>query len=92
VDGACVKEAAPDSAWSQPGFRSKLRGMRVRVNGEQRDVTDGTTVALLLLQLEVEPGPVAVERNREIVPRALHASTPLHEGDELEVVQFVGGG
>ena len=66
--------------------------MRVRVNGEQRDVSDGTTVSLLLLQLEVEPGPVAVERNREIVPRALHASTALHEGDELEVVQFVGGG
>jgi sulfur carrier protein len=66
--------------------------MRVRVNGEQRDVSEGTTVALLLRQLDVEPGPVAVERNREIVPRALHASTALHEGDELEVVQFVGGG
>jgi sulfur carrier protein len=66
--------------------------MRVQVNGEPRDVASGTTVSLLLQQLGVERGPVAVERNREIVPRALHESTALHEGDELEVVQFVGGG
>ena len=66
--------------------------MRVQVNGEQRDVVEGTTISLLLRQLDVEPGPVAVERNREIVPRALHESTALHEGYQLEVVQFVGGG
>jgi len=66
--------------------------MRIEVNGQAREVAQDTTVAGLLAQLGVQGGPVAVERNREIVPRAQHASTTLTEGDQLEVVQFVGGG
>jgi sulfur carrier protein len=66
--------------------------MRIEVNGEPRDVPEETTVTGLLSLLGVAGGPVAVERNREIVPRAQHASTALREGDQLEVVQFVGGG
>lgn len=66
--------------------------MRIQVNGEPREVAAGITVSALLLELGVEPGPVAVERNREIVPRALHPTTTLSDGDQLEVVQFVGGG
>jgi thiamine biosynthesis protein ThiS len=66
--------------------------MRIQVNGEAREVAAGITVSALLLELGVEAGPVAVERNREIVPRALHATTTLSDGDRLEVVQFVGGG
>lgn len=63
----------------------------VTVNGEPRTVSAGTTVRELLDALGLE-GPVAVERNREIVPRAQHALTVLEEGDALEVVSFVGGG
>jgi len=66
--------------------------MRVEVNGESQGVPLETTVASLLQWLNVGDGPVAVERNREIVPRAEHASTLLSEGDVLEVVHFVGGG
>jgi thiamine biosynthesis protein ThiS len=66
--------------------------MQIEVNGERREVPAGITVAALLAELGVLGGPVAVERNRAIVPRAQHASTPLHDGDRLEVVQFVGGG
>jgi sulfur carrier protein len=66
--------------------------MRIEVNGEAREVGQGTTVAALLCALGVQDGPVAVERNREIVPRAQHAHTLLNEGDVLEVVHFVGGG
>lgn len=66
--------------------------MRIEVNGETREVAEGITVAALLALLGVDGGPVAVERNKEIVPRARHASTPLRDGDSLEVVQFVGGG
>lgn len=66
--------------------------MRIEVNGEPREVTSGTTVFALLQLLGVADGPVAVERNREIVPRAQHATAHLHEGDVLEVVHFVGGG
>jgi sulfur carrier protein len=66
--------------------------MRIEVNGETRDVAPDITVGALLSLLGVDDGPVAVERNREIVPRAQHASTALREGDRLEVVHFVGGG
>ena len=66
--------------------------MRIEVNGEARELSPGITVLGLLQALGVQDGPVAVERNRQIVPRASHASTELHEGDVLEVVHFVGGG
>jgi sulfur carrier protein len=66
--------------------------MRIEVNGEPREVSQGITVLGLLQTLGVQDGPVAVEKNREIVPRAAHSSTELREGDVLEVVHFVGGG
>jgi sulfur carrier protein len=66
--------------------------MRVQVNGELRDVAEGSTVVALLTQLGLGDRPIAVERNAEIVPRAQHATTVLQEGDKLELVQFVGGG
>ena len=66
--------------------------MRVTVNGEARDVPEGATVATLLAAMGATGGRVAVERNREIVPRAEHGTARLAEGDQIEVVQFVGGG
>ncbi len=50
------------------------------------------TVAHLLEELKLIPKQVAVERNREIVPRARYADTVLVDGDRLEIVTFVGGG
>jgi sulfur carrier protein len=64
----------------------------VVINGQARFVTEGTTVASLIGELGLGERPVAVERNREVVPRAKHASTVLAAGDRLEVVTFVGGG
>ncbi|MGH1340516.1 MAG: sulfur carrier protein ThiS [Nannocystales bacterium] len=64
----------------------------VFVNGETRPVEEGSTVACLLRSLGLESRHVAVERNREIVPRDAHADTPLTAGDRLEIVTFVGGG
>ena len=66
--------------------------MRVEVNGEVHEIEAGATVTALLAHLGVSGGPVAVERNRDIVPRAQHSTTELCDGDKLEVVQFVGGG
>jgi sulfur carrier protein len=66
--------------------------MQLSVNGEPHQVPDGLTVRGLLEHLGLTEGPVAVERNREIVPRAEHSSAPLHEGDSVEIVHFVGGG
>jgi sulfur carrier protein len=67
-------------------------GVRVRVNGDERSLGAGTSIAGLLDALGVSTPRVAVERNREIVPKAAYDSTFLEEGDELEVVEFVGGG
>lgn len=63
----------------------------ITVNGTPRVVPARTTVRGLLDVMGVR-GPAAVERNRDLVPRATHASTWLAEGDAVEVVQLVGGG
>jgi len=66
--------------------------VRVRVNGREQRLPAGASVAALLQTLGLANPRVAVERNREIVPKAEYAATRLTEGDELEVVEFVGGG
>lgn len=66
--------------------------MDVTVNGDRLEVADGITVRALIEQLELDRGPVAVERNGEVVPRAQHADTVLESGDVVEIVHFVGGG
>jgi sulfur carrier protein len=66
--------------------------MQLTVNGQPRDVPDGLTVRGLIEHLGLTEGPVAVERNREVVPRAEHATIRLDENDVIEIVHFVGGG
>ena len=66
--------------------------MRLTVNGETRDVPAGTTVEGLLPMLGIESGRVAVEVNREIVPKSEHATRVFAEDDRLEIVTMVGGG
>jgi len=66
--------------------------VRIRVNGEERLFPAGTRIPELLAQLGVSTPRVAVERNREILPKAKYEATELEQGDELEVVEFVGGG
>lgn len=64
----------------------------IHLNGETREVPDGLSVTSLLEWLKFPSDRVAVERNREIVPRRQWGETPLAAGDRLEVVHFVGGG
>lgn len=66
--------------------------MTICLNGEDRDVGQGETVADLVRALGLAPEQVAVERNGALVPRLRHAETPLTAGDVLEVVTLVGGG
>jgi len=66
--------------------------MRLVVNGEGQEVPAGTTVRALIERLDLAGGPVAVEKNGDIVPRAEHAATALAEGDVVEIVHLVGGG
>ena len=65
--------------------------MNLTINGENQ-VFSAETLAALVAQLGMKPDRVAIELNREIVPRDQWAQTPLHDGDRLEVVHFVGGG
>ncbi len=66
--------------------------MKVYVNGEPREVEDGITVKGLLEHLRIEPAGIAVEINREIVPRGTHGKRTINEGDRIEIVRMVGGG
>jgi thiamine biosynthesis protein ThiS len=66
--------------------------MNVQINGDQRTVADVPTLAALIESLGMKADRVAVELNRNIVPRAQWEKTPVREGDKLEIVHFVGGG
>ena len=66
--------------------------MKLRINGEIRDVSSPLSLSTLIEQLGMKQDRVAVELNRQIVGRDLWAATPLAEGDQLEIVHFVGGG
>jgi len=65
--------------------------MNLTINGETQ-TSSAETLAALVAALGMKPDRVAVELNREIVPRDQWQQTPLHEGDRLEIVHFVGGG
>ncbi len=64
----------------------------VSVNGEPRQWPAGTTIADVIAALQLTGKRIAVERNQEIVPRAEHGSTVLQAGDQVEIVQAIGGG
>jgi thiazole synthase len=66
--------------------------MTITVNGEPRPVPDPCTVADLLRALGKDPAKLAVEVNRDVVPRAAHAGHRLRDGDAVEIVTLVGGG
>ena len=66
--------------------------VRLTVNGEGMELARGTTLAGLIARLELDTRKVAVERNREIVPRSTYGAVVLEARDELEIVHFIGGG
>ena len=64
----------------------------VIINGERRRVAGGTSLAELIADIGLDPLRVAVERNLEIVPRSTFAQVIVEDGDDYEIVHFVGGG
>ena len=66
--------------------------MRIVLNGEDRILEDCPTVAALLEQAGYGGRRVAVEVNLEVIPRSLHATHPLADGDRVELIQAIGGG
>ncbi|HEY3520443.1 MAG TPA: sulfur carrier protein ThiS [Rhodanobacteraceae bacterium] len=66
--------------------------MQIQLNGAPRECAQGITIASLMEESGYGGGRVAVEVNREIVPRSLHVRYVLHEGDRVEIVSAIGGG
>ena len=66
--------------------------LRVRINGRDHELEGPVTVAQVIERLGWDSRKIAVERNLEIVPRSVHGTTTLADGDRLEIVNFVGGG
>jgi thiamine biosynthesis protein ThiS len=66
--------------------------MKLTINGEDREFSPNLTVAALLAELGMKPDRVAVELNRNLVPRERWDQTQLSDGNRLEIVHFVGGG
>ncbi len=66
--------------------------IKITVNGQEKEVADDITVRQLIVELELGKAAVAVEVNRELVPKKFHESTVLTDGDTVELVTLVGGG
>lgn len=66
--------------------------MKIRVNGQARDVEDGVTVKGLLAALDIKPQGIAIDINREIVPKSRFEETLIKEDDVIEIVRMTGGG
>jgi len=66
--------------------------VRIEINGEPRNVADESYLSDLVSELSLPPERLAIELNKEVVRRTDWATTPVMEGDRIEIVQFVGGG
>ena len=66
--------------------------IQVRINGEHRRVAEGISISQLVSELGFDPVRVAVERNLEVVPRSMLGDVKVQDGDDFEIVRFVGGG
>jgi sulfur carrier protein len=66
--------------------------MNITINGERREVPEGLTVVTLVEHLGLAGDRLAIERNRDILPRARWQDTPVASNDSFEIVHFVGGG
>jgi sulfur carrier protein len=64
----------------------------VQVNGEAWPVAAGCSIAAMLEEIGIDPRKVAVEQNREVVPRSTLGDVQVRDGDSFEIVHFVGGG
>ena len=66
--------------------------MTIRLNGEPHEIAGPVSISALLATLDVDPQRVAVEYNQVVVRREAYGAVLVHEGDEVEIVNFVGGG
>ena len=77
---------------TEDGAMTTAKHIRVHLNGSRREVEEGHSVRTLIESLEIHPGMVVVELNREILERDSYDDLGISEGDTIEIVHFVGGG
>ena len=88
----------PEQTWLRVGALLLAAAMdveesiEIQVNGEARRVATGSSVAEMVASMGLDPAKVAVERNREIIARSLLRQVQVEDGDQFEIVHFVGGG
>ncbi|VAW35262.1 hypothetical protein MNBD_DELTA02-970 [hydrothermal vent metagenome] len=66
--------------------------MKITVNEKSREIPNGSTIETLLMILNISPNGVAVEMNRQVIPKTRHNVTFLRDEDNIEIIQMVGGG
>ena len=69
-----------------------MKKTTVKINGEEREVEQFVTLDKLLSDLAIDPKGIAVELNREVVPKSLHPETTIKEDDQIEIIRMTGGG
>jgi thiamine biosynthesis protein ThiS len=74
------------------GDRATLSALVITLNGDRFELAGPLTVSSLLAQLDIDSRRVAVEHNLVVLKRAAFETTLVHEGDQVEIVNFVGGG
>ena len=82
----------PISYCATSSSRTTLRGLIITLNGDRFELAGAVTVSSLLAQLDIDPRRVAVEQNTIVLKRTAFDSTIVNEGDQIEIVNFVGGG
>jgi len=81
-----------EAAFHMPSQNAVKQKITIRLNGEAHVIEGDARLTALITALKMKPTRLAVELNREVVPKADYASITLREGDELELINFVGGG
>ena len=69
-----------------------MSGMTIKLNGDPHEIPGPLSISALLEELEIDARRVAVELNLDVVKKAAYDSSVINEGDEVEIVNFVGGG
>ena len=87
-----VQETSRPPLWWTFFFHPSEVSLRITVNGETEEITEGLTLLDFIIGLGLDPGVVVAELNRDIVARDNFAAVRLNPGDSLELLHFVGGG
>ena len=64
----------------------------VFINGEEQKMSDSSSTGTLVTELGLKPGHFAIEINGEIIPKSMYEETNLKDGDQIEIIQAIGGG